>query len=144
VKRQWDLDNAIGFWLHLTFNKVRADSERSIFAPLGLTPEQWALLVRLWQKDDRTQTELAGETFRDKPSVTRMLDGLENAGFVRRARDQKDARSHRILLTPAGRALEAELVPRVEAFVARLTRGIPARDLATTVATLRALYHNTE
>ena len=140
-KSPYDLDNALGFWLHITFNKLRAESERRM-AKYGVTPEQWALLVRLWQKDDRTQTELAGSTFRDKPSVTRMLDGLERAGYIVRARHLEDGRSHRILLTEAGRALQHHLVPLVVGITQEVGQGIPRRDLETTLSTLKAMYQN--
>jgi DNA-binding MarR family transcriptional regulator len=137
--RTYDLDTAIGFWLHLVHHKVRATAEREL-ASSGVTPEQWAILVRLWQSDDVSQAELVNATFRDKPSVSRLLDGLEAAGYVARARNPDDRRSHRIILTSRGRALEAELVPRMRAFIARWTRTVPPRDLETTVRTLRALY----
>lgn len=135
----YDLDNALGFWLHLVHHKVRAAAERELAAH-GLTPEHWAILVRLWREDDVSQMDLVASTFRDKPSVSRLLDGLEAAGYVGRARNPGDRRAHRILLTAKGRALEAELVPKMTAFVARWTKDIPARDIATTVRTLRALY----
>jgi MarR family transcriptional regulator, organic hydroperoxide resistance regulator len=138
---KWKLDDALGFWMHLAQNRVRMQAEE-MMAPFGVTPEQWAVLARLWEQDDRTQTELAEATFRDRPSVTRMIDGLEQRGYVVRARHPADGRSHRILLTQAGRELEQELVPRVAKFVARWTRNIPERDLATTRRTLRALYEN--
>ncbi len=137
----WDLDNALGFWLHLTQNRVRNQAEQ-LMAPLGVTPEQWAILVRLWQKDDLPQSDLAELTFRDKGSVTRLIDGLERRGYVARARDPRDARSHRILLTREGRDLEKQLLPLVQRFVARWTRGIGGEDLAVTLRTLRALYRN--
>lgn len=139
----WNLDEAIGFWMHLAHHKARAEADR-VMSPFGVNPEQWALLVRLWERDDRSQTELADISFRDKPSVTRMVDGLVRAGYVLRATDPHDARRQRIVLTPAGRALEARLVPVVRAFVARLLRGIAPEALRTTVATLRAMYANLE
>lgn len=137
----YDLDQAIGFWLHLVHNKARTEAER-VMAPFGVTPEQWAILVRLWQCDERTQTELANLTFRDKPSVTRLLDGLERAGYVVRGRDPADGRSHRILLTRTGRELEDRLTPVVRAFITHWMRGISVQDLETTQRTLRALYQN--
>ena len=135
----YDLDNAIGFWLHLVHHKVRAIVEREL-AAFGVTPEQWAILVRLWRSDDVSQTDLVSATFRDKPSVSRLLDGLEAAGYVGRARNPADRRAHRIILTTKGRMLEAELVPRMKAFVAQWTRDVSPRELATTVRTLRKLY----
>lgn len=133
-----DLDRAIGFWIHLVHHRARAAAER-LLAPHGVTPEQWALLVRLWRADDVSQVELAGATFRDKPSVSRMIDGLEAAGYVVRARNAEDRRSHRIVLTARGRALERTLVPKVRAFIQQWTRDVPPADLEATLRTLRTL-----
>ena len=138
---RYDLDQAIGFWLHLTHNRVRHRSE-PLFQAYGISPEQWAILVRLWDRDDRSQTELAEATFRDYPSISRMISGLEERGYVVRARDLSDARSHRIVLTKAGRDLETELVPKVRSFVARFVRGVSRQDMDVTLSTLRRLYDN--
>lgn len=137
----WKLDDAIGFWMHLTQNRMRNEADH-VMAPYEVNPEQWAILVRLWERDDRSPAELADVTFRDRASVTRMIDGLVRAGYVLRAEDPDDGRRQRIVLTRAGRELEKELVPRVRAFVAQLLRGISASDLQTTLATLRRLYQN--
>ncbi|MDB4968044.1 MAG: Transcriptional regulator, MarR family [Myxococcales bacterium] len=139
--QRWQLDDAIGFWMHLTQNRMRTEADR-VMAPFAVNPEQWALLVRLWERDDRSPAELADATFRDRASVTRMLDGLVSAGYVLRAADPEDGRRQRIVLTRAGRELEEKLVPTVRAFVAHLLRGISAGELQTTLATLRRLYHN--
>ena len=142
-EKRWHLDDAIGFWMHLAQNRARNHAD-AMMAEFEVNPEQWAILVRLWERDERTQSELAEVTFRDKPSVTRMLDGLVRAGYVVRARDPADARCQRILLTRAGRDLEAQLVPRVRAFVKRLLRGISPAELQTTLETLRRMYFNLE
>ena len=141
--RRYDLDNALGFWLHLCQNKIRNHADR-MFSEHGINPEQWAVMVRLWEEDGRSQTELAQLTFRDKPSVTRMVDGLERRGYVVRGRNLEDGRSHRVVLTRAGRELEGVLVPRVRALVEQWTRGIPKADLAVTLRTLRALHDNVD
>ena len=35
-----------------------------------ITPEQWTVLLFLWEKDGVTQQELCNATFKDKPSMT--------------------------------------------------------------------------
>ncbi len=143
TNKRYALDQALGFWLHLVHHRSRAAADR-VLGEHGVTPEQWALLVRLWAEDDVSQVDLAGSTFRDKPSVTRMIDGLEAHGYVVRARNSSDRRSHRIVLTRKGRELEGVLVPKVRAFVERWTRGISKHDLDVTLRTLRALYASLE
>ena len=44
---------------------------------LNLTIEQWSVLYQLWKKEGLSQQELCNATFRDKPSITRLVDNLE-------------------------------------------------------------------
>lgn len=141
----WDLDNAFGYWLHLTFNRLRAESVRRFRAEgYEVTPEQWAVLVRLWQRDGRSQGELVEATFRDKTAITRLVDGLEEQGLVAREADPADRRRQHVALTEAGRALEGPLTAVVAAWVAEVTAGVPAEALAATVDVLRQVYANLE
>ena len=48
-----------------------------------ITPEQWMVLVRLWEQDDRTQTELGQATYQDRPTMSRILAPI--AAFAWRA-----------------------------------------------------------
>ena len=43
-----------------------------------ITPEQWTVLLFLWEKDGVTQQELCNATFKDKPSMTRLIDNMES------------------------------------------------------------------
>ena len=43
---------------------------------VNITPEQWTVLIYLWEKDGVTQQELCNATFKDKPSMTRLIDSM--------------------------------------------------------------------
>ena len=43
-------------------------------AGLNITIEQWSLLYHLWKQEGISQQELCNATFRDKPSITRLVD----------------------------------------------------------------------
>ena len=49
---------------------------------LEITPEQWTVLIFLWEKDGVTQQELCNATFKDKPSMTRLIDNMERQHLV--------------------------------------------------------------
>ena len=53
-------------------------------AGLNLTIEQWSVLYHLWKQDGISQQELCNATFRDKPSITRLVDNLEKLQLVKR------------------------------------------------------------
>ncbi len=139
------VDNAIGFWLHRVYQASRNEMYRR-FREHGeeLTPEQWTVLIRLWEKDGRTQSDLSDSTFRDRPTMSRILDGMEARGIVERRVDPNDARARLVHLTRRGHALRKKLVPVVEDIVARLVAGIPDHDLVTTRATLKKMFADLE
>ena len=59
--------------------KVSAAINRKLYrnfrqGGLEISPEQWTVLIFLWEKDGVTQQELCNATFKDKPSMTRLID----------------------------------------------------------------------
>src|SRR5690349_6616932 len=66
---------------------------------LNLTIEQWSVLYHLWKEDGKSQQELCNATFRDKPSITRLVDNLEKLALVKRVSDQHDRRINKVFLT---------------------------------------------
>lgn len=137
------VDRALGFWVHRVYQASRNEMYRA-FREAGedVTPEQWAVLIRLWERDGRSQSDLSDATFRDRPTMSRILDVLERGGLVERRADPDDARARIIHLTRRGKGLEKKLVPVVENIVAGMTRGIDEDDLVTTRATLQRMFEN--
>ncbi len=137
------VENALGFWVHRVYQASRNEMYRA-FREVGsdVTPEQWAVLIRLWERDGRSQSDLSDATFRDRPTMSRILDVLEKGGLVERRTDPDDARARIIHLTRRGRDLEKKLVPLVEEIVRDMTRGIAHEDLVTTRATLKRMFDN--
>ena len=137
------LDEAVGFVVFRAHQGMRQEMYRR-FARLGLemTPEQWVVLVRLWERDGRTQNQLSDETLRDKYTMSRMLDGMEKRGWLERRPDPGDGRSRLVFLTRAGLELEARLVPVARELVEDLLRGIPEVELEITLRTLRRMADN--
>ena len=139
------LENALAFWVHRVYQAGRNEMYRA-FRERGveLTPEQWALLVRLWERDGRTQNDLADTTFRDRPTMSRMLALLEARGIVERRAHATDARSRLVFLTAEGQRLRHVLVPVARKIVDKMLAGVSDRDLATTRRTLQKVFANLE
>lgn len=138
-----ELEGAIFFWLHQAHHAMR----REILARFqergyALTPEQWALLMSLWVRDGRSQAELARATARDEPSVTRLLDGLEEQRLVAREPNPADRRSYRVVLTAGGRRLHEQLRPVVADVMARAVAGLGAAQKRAVRAALRQIREN--
>lgn len=137
------VDNAIGFWIYRAYQAQRAEMYRR-FREVGedITPEQWAVLIRLWEREGRSQSDLQEATFRDAPTMSRILDVLETRGIVVRKPHPEDGRVRNVHLTRKGKELEAKLVPEAKAIVARMVAGIDERALVTTRSTLRRMFEN--
>ncbi len=80
-----------------------------------MTRQQFALLLTLAQRSGSSQNELVGATGMDKSTLKEMLGRLVLRGWVERERAPADNRAWTMRVTPAGRALLAELVARVAA-----------------------------
>lgn len=83
------------------FYKPRLDA-------LDLTYPQYLVFLVLWEKDDITVKTLGERLFLDSGTITPLVKRLEARGLVSRQRDKADERQVRIVLTEAGRALEAK------------------------------------
>src|SRR6201992_1880577 len=84
-------------------------------AGLNLTIEQWSVLYQLWKEDGRSQQELCNATYRDKPSITRLVDNLEKLQLVKRVPSGDDRRINLIYLTKQAQKLQEENMALAEA-----------------------------
>jgi DNA-binding MarR family transcriptional regulator len=75
-------------------------------AGLEITIEQWSVLYHLWKEDSLSQQELGLRTFRDKASITRLIDNLEKLGLVIRVASTTDRRINLVCLTDAAKPLQ--------------------------------------
>ena len=96
-------------------------------AGIPITAEQWTVLASLWQKDKVPQQSLLHTVFRDKTSMTRLIDTLEKQGLVVRVPDTTDRRANLVYLTQQGKDLEQKASAVVDE-VTKHTLGILTDD----------------
>jgi MarR family transcriptional regulator, organic hydroperoxide resistance regulator len=82
---------------------------RQLLHGLGLHPGHELLLMHLWDIGPQRQADLAAQFDTDSASMTRTVQRLERAGFVRRRPDPSDGRATLVDSTPAGRALRGRV-----------------------------------
>ncbi len=95
-----------------------------------LSPSQAAALTTVACHGPLTPSELAARERIQRPTATRVLARLEEAGLIARAGDPYDRRSSLVSATPAGRALLAELGTRRTAYLARRLDRLDAGERA--------------
>ena len=95
-----DLERNFGFLMHDVARLMKADFDRRSRA-LGLTRSQWWVLNFVYALEGATQTELADQCEVERATMGRLLDKLEEKGWVRREADSQDRRIRRVYLTGA-------------------------------------------
>jgi DNA-binding MarR family transcriptional regulator len=105
-----DLSRNFGFLLNDVARLMRTTFDRRVKA-LGFTRSQWWVLNHLFRNDGVTQSELADILEVEKATLGRLLDRMEQKGWVRREGHAGDRRAKRIFLTdevePAIKAMRA-------------------------------------
>jgi DNA-binding MarR family transcriptional regulator len=96
-----------------------------------LSPSQTTALATIDRHGPLTPSELALRERIQRPTVTRIVARLEEAGLVQRTRDPQDGRSSLVALTPAGRELLARGRTRKDAYLARRLRELDGEERAT-------------
>jgi DNA-binding MarR family transcriptional regulator len=95
-----------------------------------LSPTQGAALNTIACHGPLTPSELAGREKIQRPTATRVLARLEEAGLVARAADPADRRSSLVAATPAGEALLAASRERKDLYLAARLDRLSPEDLA--------------
>lgn len=106
--------------------------------PLGLTYPQFLVMIALWEKDDRTVSEIGERLLLESSTLTPLLKRLETAGLIKRARDRDDERVVRITLTRQGTTLreKASTIPEAIGCATSLTLN-DVKKLAGEITALR-------
>ena len=111
---------------------------------IEITPEQWAILLSLWEKDGITQQDLCNATFKDKPSMTRLIDNMERQHLVVRISDKRDRRTNLIHLTKTGRELEGKAFVIANQTLKEALQDVSLEDLKIAQEVLRKIFMNTK
>jgi DNA-binding MarR family transcriptional regulator len=96
-----------------------------------LTPTAVAALATVERHGPLTPSEIAEIERIKRPTATRTLGVLVEAGLVNRAPDPADGRSALVSVNAAGRERLRRLRGRKNAYLARRMRDLPGEDLRT-------------
>jgi DNA-binding MarR family transcriptional regulator len=97
----------------------------------GLSPSMTSALATIERRGPITPSELAAAERVQRPTATRILAGLDEAGLIRREADPSDGRVNRAHATSDGRALLRRLRTRKNAYLARRLRTLDDEQRAT-------------
>jgi DNA-binding MarR family transcriptional regulator len=111
-------------------------------AGLNITIEQWSVLYHLWKNEGQSQQQLCNATFRDKPSITRLVDNLEKLNLVKRVSSENDRRINLIYLTRQGQKLEEQTMQLADETLNEALEKVPADKIDVCKEVLQIVYDN--
>ncbi len=107
-----------------------------------ITIEQWSVLYHLWKEDGLSQQQLCEATFRDKPSITRLVDNLEKLKLVKRVASKDDRRINKVFLTPTALVLQDKTMAIAAQTLAEALDGASPEQIDTAKVVLQLVYDN--
>jgi MarR family transcriptional regulator, organic hydroperoxide resistance regulator len=114
------------------------------FEQYGLTVPQWRILLTLSQHRECRFGELAKLTSIEPPTLSRLLNAMTKARWVKRTRIEEDTRSVNVSLTAAGVALFERTIPFAESVNQLYVEGLSESDLAVLRRALATIYGNVQ
>lgn len=117
-------------------------AEKFAQVQIDLTREQFILLLKLHEKDGQTQNDLAFITERNKASLTRLINTLENKNLVARIPSKEDKRVNRIYLTKKGRKIFKTTTPTITEMINEVQNGLTKKEIETTIKVMHKVLNN--
>jgi DNA-binding MarR family transcriptional regulator len=136
-----DLHRNFGFLIHDIARLMRVAFDRR-GKELGLTRSQWWVLTALYAKEGMAQSELAAFMELEKATLGRLLDRLEDKGWVERRPDRTDRRIKRVFLTEKVQELMLELRGIAADIRSDAIKGLSREELETFIDTLLRIKTN--
>ena len=120
----------LGLLIRSAHNSMTERFVQNVFnSGLDISMDQWMILGPIWQLKSPSQKDLGEICFRDKPSITRIIDSLEKKSLVVRVPDQIDHRIKRVVLTKAGKQLFYDVLPIMEKTREEVRGNIPEEEI---------------
>lgn len=109
---------------------------------VDITIEQWSVLYHLWKDDGMSQQALCDATFRDKPSITRLVDNLEKLKLVKRVASKDDRRINMIYLTAEAQQLQERTMEIANQTLNEALLGVTNGQIEIAKEVLQQVYEN--
>ena len=131
----------LGFLIHDAARLMRKRFEARA-SNLGLSAAQWRLMVRVTKEEGVAQARLAELLEIEPISVSRLIDRMEEAGWIERRADASDRRVRTIFPTPKARQAYAQVKSLAGEVYEEALTGMSGEDRRFLIQGLRTLVDN--
>jgi MarR family transcriptional regulator for hemolysin len=110
----------------------------------GLTLARARALLHIARNPGVNQSELAKFLVIESPTLVRLLDAMENQGFIQRSAVEGDRRAKQLSLTESAQGELRQVEELSQIIGAFMLRGVDEEDLAVATRVLRRVFENIE
>lgn len=141
--KKYRAEESLGY-MSITTYRVMHASFRRVFREeqIELTPEQWGILLVLWEKGSTTQGELAAILCVDKSSISRVLALMEAKGWLNRRIDPENERRKIITATEKSFEIQDAAYQATNAILKDALKGISPEEAENCLTVLAAIRKN--
>jgi len=125
-------------------NSLIVPHAEAIFADADFTFSQWVVLMAVRDGIADTCAGIAKHLDHDTGATTRLVDQLEERGYLKRRRSTEDRRVVHLEITPAGKALTKSLMPRLIEFWNDVLEGFSSEEATLLISLLTRLMTRIE
>jgi MarR family transcriptional regulator, organic hydroperoxide resistance regulator len=118
---------SVNFLLAMICRAQRTQMNEALTA-IGLYAGQEMFLWHLWREDGLTQSQIVERMCVQPPTVSKMLERMEKAGWVTHRPDPEDSRVSRVCLTEQGRRSEQAVRDVWKQAEKRITEGLSVEE----------------
>jgi DNA-binding MarR family transcriptional regulator len=122
------VDDAVVSRLRVAIARLNRRLRQEGVAADEMTPSQLSAMATIERLGSVTLGELAADERVKPPTMTRIVDRLEETGYVRRSPDAVDRRCVRVELSADGHAFLAQHRSRRDAFLSARVESLPRDD----------------
>ena len=133
----------VGYFLRQTNIAISRALQKQLVL-YNLTSPQMIFMREVWLEEGLSQRELSARVGTAESTTVSALRVLERRKLIKRVAKPNDRRAVRVYLTPAGRQLQKDVVPKIQEANETMIRGIPAKDLDVLKHVLEKIRDNAE
>jgi MarR family transcriptional regulator, transcriptional regulator for hemolysin len=141
-RQELEVENELA-WLFVDIHRLLTKEFDGRVKSLRLTRAQWRVLFTLRRTEGgMTQTELAEMAETEKAPLGKILDRLEDSGWIVRKNHPTDRRARRVYATSKIDKFSTEVAAAAKATFARTLQGVRQSEVKDLIARLQKLKRN--
>ena len=118
--KNYNLNDSLGYLINALSLKMKQQLDAKL-KKQNVTVHQFGILLLIFKTSDLTQKEIANQTNGDEPATARLMNRLEEKGYIKRVIGKMDKRKRLVSLTAEGEKLLNALLPYAQEINMNLT-----------------------